>query len=124
MSFDHGLRRKNKPHELQHRSHEMDEDPGEERPKPVQHCDVVKLQQKRGDPDCKHWIKQDFGHAYEFVWTKATGRSESCDGKRHLENCGKRTAPSPDRIRRWLYREQQHSKQRISEWKNGIAEQQ
>src|SRR6266513_2184509 len=102
----------------------MDEDPGEERPKPVQHCDVVKLQQKRGDPDRKQWIKQDFWHAFEFVWTKVTRRSEICDHKRHLENCGKRTAPLPDRIRRWLYREQQHSKQRISERKNGIAEQQ
>jgi hypothetical protein len=57
ISFGHGLPRKNKPHELQHRSHEMDEDSGEERPKPVQHCDVVKLQQKRGDPDRKQWIK-------------------------------------------------------------------
>ncbi|HEX4414402.1 MAG TPA: hypothetical protein VH107_12285 [Lacipirellulaceae bacterium] len=102
----------------------MDEDPGEERPKPVQHCDVVKLQQKRGDPDRKQWIKENFGHAFEFVWTKATRRSETCDRKRHLENCGKRTAPLPDRIRRWLYREQQHSKQRISERKNGIAQQQ
>jgi len=57
----------------------MDEDPGEERPKPVQHCDVVKLQQKRGDPDRKQWIKQDFGQAFGFVWTKVMRRSEICD---------------------------------------------
>ena len=33
----------------------MDEDPDEERPKLVQHCDVVKLQQKRGEPDGRQW---------------------------------------------------------------------
>jgi len=60
MSFDYGLRKKNKPHELQHRSHEMDEDHGEERPKPVQHCDVVKLKQKRGDSDRKTMDKTTF----------------------------------------------------------------
>src|ERR1700756_5244274 len=85
----------------------MDEDPGEERPKPVQHCDVVKLQQQRGGPDRKQWIKQHFGHAFEFVSTKVTRRSEIRDRKRYLESCGKPTAPLPDRIRRWLYREQQ-----------------
>ena len=67
----------------------MDEYPGEKRPKLLQHCDVVKLQQKGGGPDGKQWIKQDFGHAFEFVWIKVTRRSEICDRKRHLENCGK-----------------------------------
>src|SRR5690348_4352473 len=102
----------------------MDKNSGEERPKTVQHCDVVKLQQKGGDPDGKQRIKEDFGHAFEFIRTKATWRSESCDCKRHLENCGKRTAPFPDRIRRWFYCEQQYSKQRVSERKNGITKQQ
>jgi len=54
----------------------MDEYPGEKRPKLLQHCDVVKLQQKGGGPDGKQWIKQDFGHALELVRTKATRRSE------------------------------------------------
>src|SRR5262249_3086068 len=124
ISFGQGLLRKNKPHELQHRSHEMDKDHGEEGPKPVQHGNVVKLKQKRGDSDPEQWIKQDLGYAFIFIWTKVTRRSEICDRKRHNENCGKCTAPSPDGIRCWLYRQEQHSKQRISERKNRITEKQ
>jgi hypothetical protein len=34
----------NEPDELHHRAHQMDEDPGEEWPKRVQHREIVKLQ--------------------------------------------------------------------------------
>ena len=38
------LRQENQPHELQHRSHEVDDDSSKKRPKPIQHRSVIDLQ--------------------------------------------------------------------------------
>jgi hypothetical protein len=60
------LRQENQPHELQHRSHEVDDDSSKKRPKPIQHRNVIDLQRNRRDPDAKEWEEQHLVHPFEF----------------------------------------------------------
>ena len=102
----------------------MDDDPGKERPKPVEDGEVVKLQQSDRDTHGEQRIEHNPADTLEFGGTKRARRPEICDCKRDLKEHGKRAAPTPDRIRRRVHREQQDPKQGIREREYGIAQQQ
>jgi len=78
------LRQENQPHELQHRSHEVDEDSSKKRPKPIQHRNVIDLQRNRDDPDAKQWEEQHPIHPFEFGWGEAPCGLEVEDRERNL----------------------------------------
>jgi hypothetical protein len=78
------LWQENQPHELQHRSHEVDEDSSKKRPKPIQHRNVIDLQRNRDDPDAKQWEEQHPIHPFEFGWGEAARGLEVEDRERNL----------------------------------------
>jgi hypothetical protein len=78
------LRQENQPHELQHPSDQMDNDPSKKRPKPIQHRNVIDLQRNRDDPDAKEWEEQHPIHPFEFGWGEAARCPEVEDRERNL----------------------------------------
>src|SRR6266699_207745 len=103
-----GSWQKNQSHKLQHRGDKMDDDPGEERPKPIPDCDVVELQQNRSDSDGKERKEQHLVYAFEFDCAKLAHGGEIKDRKWELTKRGHSAAPSPDRCRRRPHREQKN----------------
>ena len=64
------LRQENQPHELQHRSDEVDDDSSKKR--------------NRHDPDAKEWEEQHPIHPFEFGWSEAARCLEVEDRERNL----------------------------------------
>jgi len=85
----------------------MDDDPGEERPKPIPDRNVVELQQNRNDSNGKERKEQRLVYAFEFNCAKLAHGGEIKDRKRELTKRGHRAAPSPNRYRR-PHREQKN----------------
>ena len=78
------LRQEDQPHELQHPSDQMGNDPNKKRPKPIQHRNVIDLQRNRHDPDAKEWEEQHPIHPFEFGWSEAARCLEVEDRERNL----------------------------------------
>jgi hypothetical protein len=114
------LRQENQPHELQHPSDQMDNDPSEERPKQIQYRHIVELQQNRRDPNGEEREKQHSAYALEFGWRQAAHLREVEDSERDLADHGHTAAPAPNGFGRRLYRQQENPEDRIGERKNGI----
>ena len=68
------LRQENQPHELQHRSDEVDDDSSKKR--------------NRHDPDAKEWEEQHPIHPFEFGWSEAARCLEVEDRERNLAKLG------------------------------------
>jgi len=82
------LQQENQPHELQHRSHEVDDDSSKKRPKPIQHRNVIDWQRNRHDPDAKEWEEQHPVHPFEFGWGEAARCLEVEDREWNLTKLG------------------------------------
>ena len=93
----------------------MDDDPSEERPKPIPDCDVVELQQNRGDSGGKKRKEQDLAYTFEFHCAKLAHGGEIKDRKRELTKRCHRAAPAPDRFRRRPYREKENSNDSVGQ---------
>jgi len=100
----------------------MDNDPSEERPKPIQHRHIVELQQNCHEPDGEEREKQNFAHAFEFDRGQAAGLREVGDVERDLAGDGHPAGRTPNGFGRRLYRQQENPDDGIGEWENGIIE--
>jgi hypothetical protein len=115
------LRQENQPHELQHPSDQMDNDPSEERPKPIQYRHIVELQQNRRDSNGEEREKQHSCLCLEFGWRQTAHLREVDDGERDLAGDGHRATPTPNGFERRLYCQQENRYDGIGEGENGVA---
>ena len=100
------LRQENQPHELQHPSDQMDNDPSEERPKQIQYRHIVELQQNRRDPNGEEREIQHSAYALEVGWLQTAHLREVEDGERDLADHGHPAIPTPNGFGRRLYCQQ------------------
>ena len=114
------MRQEDQPHELQRSSDEMDRDPSEEGPKPIQYRHIVELQQNRRDPNEEEREKQHSAYALEFGLRQTAHLREVEDGEWDLADHGHSAAPTPNGFGWRLYRQQENPEDRIGERKNGI----
>jgi hypothetical protein len=78
------LRQENQPHELQHRSHEVDDDSSKKTTKTNSTPQCYRFAANRHDPDAKEWEEQHLVHPFEFGWGEAARCLEVEDRERNL----------------------------------------
>jgi len=101
------LRQEDQPHELQHRSDQMDNDPSERTAKtnstPPYCRAAVKLSWSNGEER----KKQHFAYAFELGRGQAARLREVDDGERNLAHYGYPAAPAPNSFGRRFYCQQE-----------------